>query len=80
MRKALVAMTALSAALLCANSATPQVSVGSIRVSADRIPLSGDDTASYWGIGGGTASAASRGIEHGAARSDDKPPVDNGRK
>ncbi len=80
MRKALVAMTALSAALLCADGASSQIAVGPVRVSADRLPMSGDDPANYWGVGGGTASAATSGIEHGAPQPDKKPHVDDGRK
>ena len=80
MRKTLVAMTALSAALLCADGASCQVAVGSVRVSADRLTMNGDDTASYWGAGGGTASAASGGIDRRAAKPNDKPHLDDGRK
>jgi hypothetical protein len=54
--------------------------VGSFRVSADRLPMVGDDTAGYWGIGGGTASAANRSIERPAAKPDEKPQVGQGPK
>jgi hypothetical protein len=80
MRKALGAMTALSALLLWANDASPQVAIGSVRVSADRLPVPGEDTANYWGIGGGTASAANRDIDHGATRGEERPRADDGRK
>jgi hypothetical protein len=81
MRNALVAMTAFSVALLCASIASPQVGIGSMRVSADRLPMAGEDTSSYWGMEGGTANAASGGqTDHGAAKPYEKPRVDEARK
>jgi len=79
MRKARMAATALSAALLCASGASAQIAMG-VRVSADRLPMAGEDASSYWGIGGGAANAARGGKGDGEAKPNDKPHVDDARK